>query len=366
MTVRMLCSIDNAIAESGITLFRSGSVLGRERRRDPRQGAMLILIAIMLVGFMIAVAFSVDVAHMHLAKTELRTSTDAASKAAAATLSETLSEEAAIKRGQQIAALNPVHGEPLLLDPQDFLFGRSVENKAGRFEFALGQSPKNSVQVTGRRTSDSPSGPVPLFFGNIMGFRLFEPRCLAAATYIERDVVLVVDRSGSMEGEKFLDLVDAIDTFVATLGETPVNEHVGLASYSDYATSDVPLTENLDAISAGIRSLDVGGFTSISGGMRAGQEISNNSQRIEFVERTLIVMTDGLHNRGPEPSEVAIELAAEGVTIHTITFGADADKIRMQEVASIGGGRHYHAEDGTQLRQIYREIALTLSTMMTQ
>lgn len=199
-----------------------------------------------------------------------------------------------------------------------------------------------------------------------MGFRLFEPRCVAAATYIERDVVLVVDRSGSMKGEKFLDLVDAIDTFVATLEETPVNEQVGLASYSDYATSDVALTENLDAISSGIRLLRVGGYTSISRGMRAGQAIANDSQGIEFVERTMIVMTDGLHNRGPEPKEVAVELAADGVTIHTITFGQDADKVRMQEVASIGGGRHYHANDGTQLREIYREIALTLSTMMTE
>lgn len=327
---------------------------------------MLILVAIMLIGFMVTVAFSVDIAHMHLAKTELRTATDAASKAAAATLSETFSEQAAIERGQQIAALNLVNGERLLLAPEDFRFGRSMEKTSGRFEFAAGQSPKNSVQVTGRRTSDSPSGPIPLFFGNIMGFRLFEPRCVAAATYIERDVVLVVDRSGSMKGEKFLDLVDAIDTFVATLEETPVNEQVGLASYSDYATSDVALTENLDAISSGIRLLRVGGYTSISRGMRAGQAIANDSQGIEFVERTMIVMTDGLHNRGPEPKEVAVELAADGVTIHTITFGQDADKVRMQEVASIGGGRHYHANDGTQLREIYREIALTLSTMMTE
>ena len=326
----------------------------------------MILIAIMMIGFMITVAFSIDVAHMHLSRTELRTATDAASKAAAATLSDTYSEDLAIKRGQEIAARNLVHGDPLMLDPADFLFGHSTELTSGKFQFAAGEIPKNSVQVTGRRTTDSPSGPVPLFFGNIMGMRIFQPRCLASATYIERDVVLVVDRSGSMDGQKFLDLVAAIDTFTATLDETPVDEQVGLASYSDYATGDVPLTEDLSAISAGIRNLKVGGYTSISGGMSAGSEILNNSRGIDFVERTMIVMTDGLHNRGIEPSEVAVELAAAGVTIHTITFGADADQTRMKEVASIGGGRHYHAENGLQLKQIYREIALSLNTMMTQ
>jgi Mg-chelatase subunit ChlD len=199
-----------------------------------------------------------------------------------------------------------------------------------------------------------------------MGMRFFEPHCLASATYIERDVVLVVDRSGSMNGQKFLDLIDAIDTFTSTLNGTPVDEQVGLASYSDYATSDVPLTEDLSTITSALRRLRVGGYTSISRGMRAGEVILNDSSGVEFVERTMIVMTDGLHNRGPEPREVATDLAANGVTIHTITFGADADRTRMQEVASIGGGRHYHADNGLQLREIYREIALTLSTMITQ
>ena len=331
-----------------------------------RKGAMMVLIALMMVGFMITVAFAIDVGHMHLSRTELRTATDAASKAAAATLADTYSEDLAIKRGQEIAARNLVHGDPLLLDAEDFVFGNSTEMTSGRFQFSAGQIPKNSVQVVGRRTTDSPSGPVPLFFGNIMGTRFFEPRCLASATYIERDVVLVVDRSGSMAGQKFLDLVDAIDTFTATLDETPVDEQVGLASYSDYATSDVPLTEDLNEITAGLLSLQVGGYTSISRGMSAGAVILSDSRGIEFVERTMIVMTDGLHNRGIEPREVAMELAAEGVTLHTITFGADADQTRMQEVASIGGGRHYHAETGLQLKQIYREIALSLNTMMTQ
>lgn len=336
------------------------------RKRQQRRGAMLILIAILLIGFMITVAFSVDIAHMHLARTELRTATDAAAKAAAATLADTYSEEKAIERGQQIAAANPVHGSPLLLDPTDFVFGNSVEKSSGRFDFTANQLPKNSVLVNGRRTTGSPSGPVPLFFGNLMGMRYFEPRCLAASTYIERDVALVVDRSGSMDGQKFNDLVTAIDIFIATLDATPVDEQVGLASYSDYATSDVGLTEDLSAVAAGMRSLSVGGYTSISRGMRAGQVVLEGSRGIDFVEQTMIVMTDGLHNRGEEPREAAIELAAAGITIHTITFGADADKTRMREVASIGGGRHYHAEDGLQLQQIYREIALTLSTMMTQ
>ncbi len=340
---------------------RNGPSRGRNRR-----GAMLVLIAVMMIGFMIAVAFSVDIAQMHLSRTELRSATDAASKAAAQTLSQTLDTNLAIQRGKRIAAANTVNGEPLLLASSDFTFGRSFELKSGKFEFSPSGTPMNSVLVDGRRTVGSPSGPVPLFFGNIFGVKFFEPRTSAAATYIERDIVLVVDRSGSMRGQKFADLVNAIDTFAATLDSTPVDEHVGLASYSEFATEDVALTENLDEVTSAMASLPVGGFTSISRGMESGKKVMDDSRGDEFVERTMIVMTDGRHNRGAEPRGVAEDLADDGVTIHTITFGTDADLPRMQEVAEIGNGRHFHADTGVELEQIYREIALTLSTMMTQ
>jgi Ca-activated chloride channel family protein len=337
--------------------------LYRVRRR---RGAMMVVIAIMLIGFMIAVAFSVDIAQMHLTRTELRAATDAASKAAAQELSRSMDTNAAIARGQAIAAQNTVNGDPLLLATTDFDFGRSEEQTSGKFQFTAGGSPRNTVAVQGRRTVGSPSGPIPLFFGNIFGVQFFEPTSTANATYIERDIVLVVDRSGSMRGQKFADLVNAIGTFTSTLGLTPVDEQVGLASYNDRATEDVPLTTNLSEISSGMAALPVGGFTSISRGMQAGKNIMDASARGDAVERTMIVMTDGRHNRGPEPRKVARTLAGQGVTIHTITFGANADLPRMQEVAAIGGGRHFHALTGPELEAVYREIALTLSTMMTK
>jgi len=335
-------------------------------KRPPRSGAMLVLIAIMMIGFMMAIAFSVDIAQMHLTKTELRTATDAASKAAAATLAETMNRNQAIKRGRQIAAANSVNSEPLRLSRRDFKFGNASQSKTGKFEFQQGMQPYNTVQVTGRRTKQARSGAVPLFFGGLTGVDLFETESTAAATYIERDVVLVVDRSGSMYGSKFRDLISAIATFTDTLEETPVEEYVGLASYAEYGSTDVSLTPNLYRINQGVRSLRLGGWTSVSRGMEAGNQIMQGGRNAKFVERTMIVMTDGRHNRGPNPELIAQQLHQNGVTIYTITFGRDADRSRMAQVAGIGGGRHYHADNGIQLKEIYREIALTLSTIMTQ
>jgi Mg-chelatase subunit ChlD len=254
----------------------------------------------------------------------------------------------------------------LQLANEDFEFGRSELAASGGFEFVPGGRPSNTVRVTGRRTSDSPSGSIPLLFGNLLGLSHFEPRMVSAATYIERDVVLVVDRSGSMRGSKFRELRQAIEVFVDTLDTTPVDELVGSASYNHRATEDVPLTSHLAEISTQLGRLSTRGRTSISRGMEAGRAIMDKGRSKDFVERTLIVMTDGIHNEGPEPSGVARRLADAGVQIHTITFGSGADQRRMKEVASIGGGRHYHALSSAELTAAYREIALTLGTVMTQ
>lgn len=338
----------------------------RKNRHRQRRGAMMILILVMMVGFIAAVAFSVDIAHMHLARTELRSATDAAAQAASQELSDTLDRNLAIERGQEIAALNIVNGQPLVLADSDFQFGRSEEDNQGRFVFNSGVTPFNTVRVTGRRTSDSPSGAIPLFFGNVLGFNTFEPRVTAAATYIERDVVLVVDRSGSMTGTKFAELEAAIAVFITTLENTPVDEEVGLASYNDRASEDVQLTKTLSNIQSGLSALSTGGYTSISRGMMAGENIMSHSRSGDFVERTMIVMTDGLHNRGTEPRNVARRIAGDRVKIHTITFGSGADQARMREIASIGGGKHFHALSAAELAAAYREIALTLGTVVTE
>ena len=56
----------------------------------------------------------------------------------------------------------------------------------------------NAVRVTGYKTEGSTSGVVPLFFANIMDDQSYEHFRSSVAMQIDRDIVLVVDRSGSM------------------------------------------------------------------------------------------------------------------------------------------------------------------------
>ena len=112
--------------------------------------------------------------------------------------------------------------------------------------------------------------------------------------------------------------------------------------------------------------MPVAGFTNISGGIDAGGSIMARGRSRDFVERTMIVLTDGLQNRGRPASLAATDQAALGTTIHAITFGQDADQASMRDVATIGKGRFFHADNGAQLRKVFTEIALTLSTIITE
>jgi hypothetical protein len=328
---------------------------------------MLVLICVMIFAFLMTVAFSVDVAYMHLVKSELRSATDAAAKAATEALARTQNSRAALDRGKEIARANLVANAPLDLRDSDFDFGRATLVANGSFQFQQGGFPTNSVRVHGKRTNNSLSGNVQLFFGRIFNTASFQPEETSTATFIERDIVLVVDRSGSMlDDNKFLSLINAVSVFVSILNDSPVEENVGLASYSTFESEDVDLTTNLVAINDGMGRMPVAGFTNISGGIDAGGRIMARGRTRQFVERTMILLTDGMQNVGRPAVQAAREEAAKGTTIHAITFGRDADKSAMTQVARIGGGRFFHADNGAELERVFREIALTLSTILTQ
>ncbi len=357
-----------------MNVFAPTSTSKREQQRPrpfrqmqkSRRGAMLVLLAAMLVMFFVAVAFSVDIAYMQLVRGELRAATDAATKAASETLSRTQDINQAIERGKEIARENLVAGKGLELDNADFKFGNSKQLSNDRFDFRENARPINSVEVIGKRTTTSRSGPVGLFFGAVLGTRTFSPVERARATFVERDLVVVVDRSGSMAGQKFADLQQAMLTFVNTLKAANLQTRVGLASYSSDATENVQLTTDLNQTTAAMSRMQVGGATSISRGMLAGANIMKLARSGEIVERTMIVMTDGLHNTGPDPEPVAIALANQGIVIHTIGFGSDADVFRMRRMAQIGDGKSFQANDGLELNKVFRELALTLSTVITE
>ncbi len=338
------------------------------RRPDRRrQGAALIFIVILLAIFLATAALSVDIAYMNLVNDQLRASTDAAAMAAVEMLGQAQSVTAARAAAKHVALNNEVAGQGVILTDEDIVFGRSRFQANGAVSFTAGVTPYNAARVTGRKESSAPSGAVPLFFARILGFDQWDTRQIATAARWERDICLVVDRSHSMNFDnKLVDLRGAVSIFLDVLETDGYQDQVALASYNHLSRLDQSLTTDLNRIRIAMSRITADGQTNIGGGISTGQSALRSVYARPYTEKTMIVLTDGIHNTGYDPILAAQDAARYGIVIHTITFGPDADVARMQQVADITGGNVYNAPDGEALREIYRKIALTFGTVLTE
>lgn len=373
-------------------------------RQQRRQGAMLVLIAVLLPVLLFLVAMSVDVGYMQLVRTELRASTDAATRAAGESLSRTQSIDQARQAAKDLAATNLVAGEPLVLEDSDIVFGRSTLQPGGEWKFTPDATPINAVRVNSRRTRDSKSGSVPLLFGRLLGVSQFEPTQSASAVRLDRDICLVVDRSSSMKlslsstaeimsssdprfskppimsDSRWGALDDAVRVFVDALDTTPFTEHVGLVSFSSAATwagfpntvSDIdqPLDEDTTLITSAMDRISArvfNGMTNTSAGIDNGIVVLTDPSRARpFAVKTMVLLTDGFPTQGRSPVLAAQDAARNDIVVHVITFGADFNRSLMKDLAAIGNGNYYHAPDSATLNQVFREIALSLPVMLTE
>lgn len=371
-----------------------------------RRGSLLVLLCVLLIAFLVTVAFSVDVAYMQLVRTELRCAADAAARAGAEALAREQEAAAATTAATEIAAANRVGGRPLQLANQDIILGQSVIQQNGRWDFQAGLQPYNAVQVIASREAQSASGPVGLFFGPLFGRSTFGPRMEAVATQLDREICIVMDRSGSMAWDltnidwsyppysprwkdpyylpphstlsRWAAATAAVALFLDELEETNAIERVSLVTYShsfrgggyrfQTATREQSLTDNYGLINAAMQRISrnpICGGTNIGRGIDYGRSALTSNASRPLAAKTMIVLTDGVWNQGTNPIYRASVAAAENITIHAITFSDGADIPTMQEVARRGGGIHIHAPDENALRDAFLTIARTLPVAIT-
>lgn len=338
------------------------------RRFEQREGAMLPFIGIVIVILFIAAAFAIDVARIHVTRSELRTATDAAAKAGVEALGREQSIAAATAAALAVAQENIVAGKGMLIDPGNVIFGTSGQSDDGSFFFNEGGSPLNSVRVIGEKTSSSPAGSASLFFAPMFGVDSFEPIQVATATRIDRDIALVLDVSGSMSlNNRFGALSNALDVFLGELDNTPQRENLSLTVYSTSQRKIQELTPDLNDIRNAFAEESPGGFTAIGKGLRTGLDsILNDPNARPFALKSIIVMTDGNQNRGISPDLVAPRCRDAGVVVHTITFSEGANEALMARVAEIGEGIHIHAENDEELLEAFETIAKQLQVLLIE
>ncbi|MDX1924947.1 MAG: VWA domain-containing protein [Pirellulaceae bacterium] len=361
-----------------------------------RKAAILTLFIFLLPVLLIMLGFSVDLAYMHLVKTELRLASDNAARVAADNLSRYEDECDAKDAGINVAKQFTVAGSPLRLRSDDFDFGRATADENGVFNFNPNGSPYNAVRVNAVRNAKSIDGPVPLFFSRLVGNKEFTPEITAIASFINVDICLVLDRSTSMKfrvdsNETGMSLSDrrfcrapngssrwaaldkAVRVFhdelrkntaeeqisVITFGSDLDNVQPGLCGRLPSASLDLPLTTNIDSADGTINTLSNSvwnGNTEIAAGIDlAVAELASPRSR-RFADRVMIVLTDGFPTAGDAIASAA-NAAAQRITVYAITFGPDGDQTYMKQVAAAGHGEHAHAATENELKAIFKRFA---------
>jgi Ca-activated chloride channel family protein len=176
------------------------------------------------------------------------------------------------------------------------------------------------------------------------------------------NVYLVVDTSGSMEGQKLSNVKEALAVFVNQIEGT--DERVGLIEFWGTVDTLVPLDRlgnNRSALLTAIDGLEAGGDTALLDGVaQAHKELYqlNDSERINAI----VVMTDGMENashisiREMQARLTRSNEAGVPVVIFAIAYGDDADHFTLQQLAEPSGGQ---VREGTveTIRELYKILS---------
>lgn len=159
---------------------------------------------------------------------------------------------------------------------------------------------------------------------------------------------LVLDRSGSMKGEK-LEYVKQAAAHVLDLLEP--KDKASVVVYDDNVNVIVPLNEVTDSFRVEakdkIKGVHTGGMTFLSGGwLRGCEEIAANNLE-SSINRTLL-LTDGLANVGiialEELATHAREIYHRGIATTCFGVGQGYNEHLLEAMANAGGGNFHYLE----------------------
>lgn len=194
------------------------------------------------------------------------------------------------------------------------------------------------------------------------------------------DIVLSMDISGTMLARDFKpDRLTAAKRLAAEFVAERRGDRIAVVAFAGEAFTQAPLTSDqatVETMLSRLRSGVVEDGTAIGNGLATA---INRLRESGAKSKVIILLTDGVNNRGQISPLMAAEIARDmGIKVYTIGVGTrgrapypavdifgnqttvmadvEIDEELLEEIASMTGGKYYRAVNDEALREIYAEI----------
>ncbi len=186
-------------------------------------------------------------------------------------------------------------------------------------------------------------------------FGITTPRAMDSRQLPPLNLVLVIDESGSMGGEKIANLKSALHAFIERFRE---HDRITIVGFEGTARVILEAQEKTDfaTISKAIDDIHAGGGTNLHAGLMRGYEMAQKHFDPERTNR-MIFLTDGNANVGvTESSEIAGEsrrCIKRGISLVTIALGVDMNNGLLREIADSGRGLMHYVGDAKDIKKTF-------------
>jgi len=195
------------------------------------------------------------------------------------------------------------------------------------------------------------------------------------------NIVIAIDLSSSMLAQDFRpqNRIQVAKQRVKAFIAGRQNDRIGIVAFAAEALTQVPLTTDYPVVMQAVDNLQAG---QLEDGTAIGTAIVTAANRLRDApgkSKVLILLTDGINNRGNvDPRTAAQAAEAYGIKIYTIGVGTqgmapvpvgrgpnglifqmqpvELDERMLSDIANMTGGRYFRARDAAALQAIYEQI----------
>ena len=138
------------------------------------------------------------------------------------------------------------------------------------------------------------------------------------------DIVLILDRSGSMQGVPLQSLKNGANAFIDIIdeatdgtkdGQIGSGSRIGIVSFADVATQDTQLITDVSDLKDAVDALTAGGSTNHEDAFTKALDLFDPTSTNAKV---MVMFTDGVTTAGGDPNPVATLAKSQGVIIYCI------------------------------------------------